>query len=378
MMIQLTAEQKIMQETARRIAKDKILPKAAEIDETGVYPKEIWDCLGENGLLGLCIPEEYGGAGVDLFTICLVMEELAKVCASTSLCIGVQSGGILPVIVAGSEEQKRKYLPKVASGKLISAIVITEPGGGSDVASMKCRAQRKDDKYILNGTKCFITNGGIAHVYSVFARTGAEGFRGISAFIVEKDCPGFYAGKVERKMGMKGSQTAELIFENCEVPKKNLIGAEGEGFRICMKTLDKSRPLIGIQAVGIAQGAFEYALNYAKERFQFGRPIAEFQAIQFMLADMAMQIEAARLLVYEAAFMAEKGDEKTPMFASMAKCFATDVAMKVTTDSVQILGGHGYMKDHPVERMMRDAKLLQIYEGTNQIQRNIIAKHLLM
>jgi len=376
-MIELTDEQKIMQETARRIAREKILPRAAEIDETGIYPKEIWDCLGENGFLGLCIPEEYGGAGVDLFTICLVMEELAKVCASTSLCIGVQSGGVLPVIVAGNEEQKRKYLPKVASGEFISAIGITEPGGGSDVASMKCKAQLKDDKYILNGTKCFITNGGIAHVYSVFARTGGEGYRGISAFIVEKDYPGFHVGKIERKMGMKGSQTAELIFENCEVPRENLIGTEGEGFKICMKTLDKSRPLIGIQAVGLAQGAFEYARNYAKERFQFGRPIAEFQAIQFMLADMATQIEAARLLVYQAAFMAEKGDERTPMFASMAKCFATDVAMKVTIDSVQILGGYGYMKDHPVERMMRDAKLLQIYEGTNQIQRNIIAKHIL-
>lgn len=377
MQFDLTEEQKMFRDSIRELVKEKVEPRAMEIDEKGEFPWDVVEVFRENGILGLPFAEEYGGQGADLLTLCIAMEEIAKACVNSSLILGCQELGSTPIKIAGSEEQKRKYLPDLASGEKLAAFGLTEPEAGSDAAAMKTRAEKRGDRYILNGTKCFITNGGVADTYTIFAMTDpVKGVRGISAFIVEKDFPGFTFGKHENKMGIRGSVTRELIFEDCEVPAENLLGEEGRGFAIAMMTLDRTRSSIGAQGVGVAAGALEFTINYMKERIQFGRPIAALQGLQFMVADLAMMIEAARSLVYRAATAVEKKEPGFSALSAMAKCFATDTAMKVTTDCVQLMGGYGYMKDYPVERMMRDAKITQIYEGTNQIQRVVISRHL--
>lgn len=384
MQYQLTEEQLMIRDNVRKLAQEVVSPRAGEIDATGEYPWDIYRLFAEQDLLGLSIPEEYGGSGADLLSYCLCVEEVAKVCATSSLIIAGQELGMFPLLLAGNEEQKKEWLPKIAKGEVMIAFGLTEQGAGSDVSSLKTRAVRQGDGYVLNGSKCFITNGGLADVYTVFATTAPEkGAKGISVFLVEKDTPGFSTGKKEEKMGIRGSQTTELVFEDVYVPAANLIGEEGRGFTVAMTTLDKTRPGIGAQALGIAQGAFDVALRYAQEREQFGKPIASFQGIQFMLADMAAAIEAARQLVYKTACamdQAARGEisqKEASRFSAMAKMVASDTAMRVTTDAVQILGGYGYTREFPVERMMRDAKITQIYEGTNQIQRVVIAKSLL-
>ena len=377
-MYELTEEQRMLQQTVRQLAKDKVEPRAAEIDEKGEYPWDMFELIRDNDLFALCFPEELEGAGADLLTVCVAIEELAKVCTNTALILGVCDLGSKPIMLAGNDDQRKKYIPPLARGEKQAAFGLTEPGAGSDAAAMTTRAVKKGDVYIMNGQKCFITNGGIADTYSIFAKTDdSAGVKGISAFIVQKDFPGFDIGKIEHKMGIRGSQTSELVFTDMEVPATNLLGKEGEGFKIAMMTLDRTRPTIGAQAVGIAQGALDHAVAYAKERVQFGGPIARLQGIQFMLADMAMQVEAARQLVYYSCAMVEKGGREASGISAMAKCFASDVAMKVTVDAVQVLGGYGYMAEYPLERMMRDAKITQIYEGTNQVQRVVIARHLL-
>lgn len=374
----LTEEQKMLQESIRELAKDKIEPRAMEIDEQAEFPWDILEVLRENEIMGLPFAEEYGGQGADLMTLCIAIEEIAKVCVNSSLILGCQELGSTPIKIAGSEEQKQKYIPGLASGEQLCAFGLTEPDAGSDAAAMKTRAEKKGDKYVLNGSKCFITNGGLADTYTIFAMTDAsKGVRGISAFIVEKDYGGFSIGKIENKLGIRGSVQSELIFDDCEVPVENLLGQEGIGFKIAMMTLDRTRASIGSQGVGCATGALEYTMDYMKERVQFGRPIAALQGLQFMVADLAMQLEAARQLVYRAACMVDAKEPGFSGISAMAKCFATDTAMKVTTECVQLMGGYGYMKDYPVERMMRDAKITQIYEGTNQIQRVVISRQLL-
>jgi len=381
---QLTEEQEMLRQIVKRLAEDKVSPRAAEIDEKDEYPWDLKELIAEQGLLGAGIPEEYGGTGAGLPSVCLIVEEIAKSSASVSLIVAAQELGMMPILVGGSEEQKQKYLPGIADGDQIAAFALTEPNAGSDAGSVKTKAVREGGKYLLSGQKCFITNGSIADVFTVFATTDPKaGLKGLSAFIVEKNYPGLSIGKKEHKMGIRGSETTEIIFDNCPVPAENLIGKEGDGFKIAMMTLDRTRPVIGAQAVGIAQGALDYALNYAKERVQFSKPIASFQGIQFMLADMATKVEAARQLVYKAAFLIESAAQNNvsaneiSRFSSMSKLFASDVAMQVTVDALQVLGGYGYMKEYPMERMMRDAKITQIYEGTNQIQRVVIAKNIL-
>lgn len=384
MFYQLTEEQEMLQQTVRRLAEEKVAPRAAEIDEKDEYPWDLKELFAQQELLGLGVPEEYGGTGFGLPSVCLAVEEVAKFSGSAALIIATQELGLMPILVAASEEQKKKYLPKVASGEHLIAFALTEPDAGSDAGSMKTTARRENDKYILNGSKCFITNGGLADVYTVFAKTDpSKGLKGISAFIMEKDTPGFTVGKKEKKMGIRGSQTCELSFENCPIPAENLLGKEGDGFKYAMMTLDRTRPVVGSQALGIAQGALDYAVRYSKERVQFGKPIASFQGLQFMMADMVTKVEAARHLIYKAAHLIESAAENNTsmneisIFSSMCKLFASDTAMQVTTDALQILGGYGYMKEYPMERMLRDAKITQIYEGTNQIQRVVIAKCLL-
>jgi alkylation response protein AidB-like acyl-CoA dehydrogenase len=374
----LSDEHLQIKQEIHRLAQERIKPRAKEIDEQGVYPMDILQLLSEYGYIGANMPEEYGGLGLDLLSFCLIVEEIARVCASSSQVAVVQELGTLPIMIGGSKELKQRYLPDLSSGKKIAAYALTEPNAGSDVRSLKTRAERDGDSYIINGQKMFISNGGVADIYSVFAQTD----NGITAFVVEKDTPGFEVGKLEKKMGIKGSPTAQLFFENCRVPAENRIGEEGEGWLIAMKTFDKSRPTVAAQALGIAQGAFDVALEYVQEREQFGKNISSFQGVQFMLADMATQIEAARGLVYKAASKVNEltATGKNPELtkgSSMAKMFASDVAMKVTTDAVQLLGGYGFIHEYEVERMMRDAKITQIYEGTNQIQRVVIAKNLL-
>ncbi|MDY6796385.1 MAG: acyl-CoA dehydrogenase family protein [Actinomycetota bacterium] len=377
-MYELNEEQKMLQQTVRQLAKDKVEPRAVEIDATQEYPWDMFELLRDNDLLALCFPEELDGAGADLLTVCLAIEELARVCVNTSLILGVCKLGSQPIMLAGNDEQLKKYIPPLARGDVQCAFGLTEPGAGSDAAAMSTKAVKKGDVYVINGQKCFITNGGIADTYSVFGLTDdSVGVKGISAFIVEKNFPGFEVAKIEHKMGIRGSRTAELVFTDMEVPAENLLGKEGEGFKIAMMTLDRTRPSIGAQAVGLAQGALDYAVSYAKERVQFGGPIGRLQGIQFMLADMAIQVEAARHLVYRSAAMMESAGREASAVSAMAKCFASDTAMKITVDAVQILGGVGYMTEYPLERMMRDAKITQIYEGTNQIQRVVIARHLL-
>jgi alkylation response protein AidB-like acyl-CoA dehydrogenase len=377
-MYELNEEQRMLQQTVRQLARDKVEPRAADIDASGEYPWDMFELLRDNDMMGLCFPEELDGSGADLLSICVAIEELAKVCTSTSLILGVCKLGSQPIMLAANDEQLKKYIPPLARGEKQCAFGLTEPGAGSDAAAMTTRAVLKGDKYVVNGQKCFITNGGIADTYSIFAKTDeSSGVKGISAFIVEKDFPGFEIGKIEHKMGIRGSQTCELVFSDMEVPAENLLGAEGTGFRTAMMTLDRTRPSIGAQALGIAQGALDHAVAYAKERVQFGAPIAKLQGIQFMIADMAMQVEAARQLVYYSADLVERAGREASGVSAMAKCFAADTAMKVTVDAVQVLGGYGYMVEYPLERMMRDAKITQIYEGTNQVQRVVIARHLL-
>jgi alkylation response protein AidB-like acyl-CoA dehydrogenase len=371
-------EEAMILDVVRQLVAEKVAPRAAEIDERGEYPQDIRKLFAENDLLGIPIPAEYGGLGGTFSTYVKVVEEIAKACASSSLIVAVQELGMLPILIGGSEEQKKNYLPKIASGDWIAAYALTEAGSGSDAAgSMRTRAEKRGDTYILNGQKIWITNGSVADVVCVFAVTDPDkGANGISAFIVEKTFPGFQVGKLEKKMGIRGSPTVELVFDNCEVPAANLLGNEGEGFKIAMKVLDKSRPGIAAQALGIAAGALEYATKYAQERVAFGKPIGQQQGVGFMLADMKTEVEAARLLLYEAARKCDESAEDVTLWAAMCKLKCGDVAMRVTTDAVQVLGGYGYSVDYPVERMMRDAKITQIYEGTQQIQRLVISRSL--
>jgi alkylation response protein AidB-like acyl-CoA dehydrogenase len=373
-----TDEESLILASVRQLVADRVAPRAAEIDESGEFPMDLKELFAQNDLLGIPIPIEYGGLGGTFLTYVKVVEEIAKACASSSLIVAVQELGMLPILIAGSEEQKSKYLPKLASGEWIAAYALTESTSGSDAAgSMRTRAERRGDSYIINGTKIWITHGGLADVVCVFAVTDpSQGPKGISAFIVEKGFKGFHVGKKERKMGIRGSPTVELNFEDCVVPAANLLGTEGEGFKVAMKVLDKSRPGIAAQALGIAAGALEYATNYSKERVAFGKPIGQHQGVGFMLADMKTEVEAARLLLYEAARKCDEGATDVTLWAAMAKLKCGDVAMAVTTDAVQVLGGFGYSAEYPVERMMRDAKITQIYEGTQQIQRLVIARAL--
>ncbi len=374
----LSEDEQSLIEAIGEIARERVAPRAAEIDHTAQFPWDMKELLAQQDILAMPYPEEYGGLGSSELAVVMAIEELSRNCATTGLLLAVQQLGSLPIMLMGNEEQKRKYLPSLASGEWLAAFGLTEAGSGSDAAAMQTFAVRSGDKYILNGSKRFITNGGLAHVNSIFAITDTKvGTRGISAFIVEKDFPGFSIGRIEDKMGIKGSQTAELIFTDCEVPAENLLGHEGDGFKIAMMTLDRTRPGVGAQALGIAQGALDLAVSYSKQRVQFNRPISDNQGIQFMLADMATKVEAARLLVYNAAEMIDRGEPNFSKYSSMAKLYASDIAMEVTGDAVQVLGGYGYMKEYPAERMMRDAKITQIYEGTNQIQRMVIARALL-
>jgi len=370
----LTEEQKMIVDICRQIVAERIVPVRAELDESGTFPREIINEIGESDLFRIFIPEEFEGMGTGIFEVCLATEELSRGDLSVATSYAASGLGIIPILIAGSDEQKKRFLPQVASGSKLAAFGLTEAEAGSDAGGIRTTAKKDGDFYILNGTKQWITNGGEADIYTIFAMTNPQkGIRGASAIIVEKGTPGFEFGKKEDKLGIRASATRELIFTDCRVPKENLLGGEGMGFIIAMKTFDQSRPAVGAQAVGVAQGALEEALNYSKIRKQFGTPISSFQAIQHMLADMETNIEAARALVYHAARVMDSGEKNVTRLSSMAKLFASDMAMKVTVDAVQILGGYGFMKEYPVEKMMRDAKITQIYEGTNQIMRNIIA-----
>ena len=369
----LTDDQKMIRDLAAQIAREKIAPIAAEFDESGEFPWEIVKTLAQADLYRVFIPTEYDGLGGGVFEMCLVVEELSRACGGISLCYAASALGTIPIILYGTEEQKKKYLPKLAAGEIVAAFGLTEAGAGSDAAGIKTTAKPDGDSYVINGTKQWITNGGEASIYTVIALTDpARGVRGSSAILVEKDHPGFTFGKKENKMGIRASATRELVFQDCRVPKSALLGKEGQGFLVAMRTLDQSRPGVASQALGIAQGALDKAVEYSRERQQFGKPISAFQGMQFMLADMATQVEAARALTYAAAKSIDAGEKDVSRMSAMAKVFASDTAMKVTTDAVQVLGGYGYMKEYPVEKMMRDAKITQIYEGTNQIQREVI------
>ena len=374
----LTEEQEILQKVVREFARKKVAPKAAEYDRTEEFPWDNITVMAELDLMGIPIPEKFGGAGLDTVSYMLTIEEISKACAATGAILAVHtSAGTMPILLFGTEEQKQKYLPALASGKKIGAFALTEPGAGSDASRVATTAVRDGDFYILNGAKCFITNGGAAEIYTVFASMDkTKGTKGITAFIVEKGTPGFSIGKKEKKMGIRASSTTELIFENCQIPAENRLGEEGKGFKIAMMVLDGARIGIGSQALGIAQAAYEEALQYAKVREQFGKPIASLQAVSFMLADMAIQIEAARQLVYHTATLKDQGLPYGKE-AAMAKTFASDTAVAVALDAIQIMGGYGYSREYPVERLFRDAKITQIYEGTNQIQRVVIASHIL-
>ncbi|MDA8365961.1 MAG: acyl-CoA dehydrogenase family protein [Actinomycetota bacterium] len=375
----LTDTHRQFRAAVRQMAEDRIAPHAMSVDRDEAFPWESYKALTEMELPALAFAPEYGGAGADMVTQAIAAEELARVCASTSVTFLVTKLGMLPVMNFASEELKREYLPKVASGQSQASYCLSEADAGSDVAAMRCRAVRDGDSYILNGTKYWITNAGVSDTYTVFAKTDPDaGHRGISCFLVEKDW-GVKVAKLEHKLGLRGSPTGEVVFEDVRVPASHRIGEEGEGFRIAMHTLDRSRPTIGAQAVGIAQGAIDYATGYMQQRKAFGKPIADLQGLRFMVADMAMKTEAARGLVYQACSLIDAGDPEgeLTMVGAMAKCFASDTAMAVTTDAVQLLGGYGYTTEFPVERFMRDAKITQIYEGTNQIQRVVISKAVL-
>ncbi|MBC8389692.1 MAG: acyl-CoA dehydrogenase family protein [Actinobacteria bacterium] len=374
----LTEEQQMIIDICRQIVDERIIPARAELDEKGIFPTEILKEVGKSDLFRLFVPEEYGGMGTGIFEVCIATEELSRGDMSVATSYAASGLGFIPILIYGSEEQKKKYLPQLASGEKLAAFGLTESEAGSDVGGIRTTAKLDGDYYILNGTKQWITNGGEADIYTIFAMTDpGKGARGASTFIVEKGTPGFNFGKKEDKLGIRSSATRELIFTDCKIPRENIITREGMGFIIAMKTFDQSRPAVGAQAVGVAQAALEEALNYSKVRKQFGSTIASFQAIQHMLADMATYVEAARALIYHTAKVIDSGEKNIGRLSAMSKLFASDMAMKVTIDAVQILGGYGYMKDYPVERMMRDAKITQIYEGTNQIQRNIIALDLI-
>jgi len=374
----LTDVQKMIRELTRKVAQEKIKPVAAKYDQSEEFPWDIMEILAKADLFAIFVPQEYGGTGGGVLDLCIATEELSAACGGIAVCYAASALGTFPIILFGDEEQKKKYLPDLASGKKIAAFGITEPEAGSDASAIKTTAKKEGEHYVLNGLKHFITNGGDAQIYTVIAMTDkAKGARGASAFIVEKGTPGLTFGKKEDKLGIRASSTSELIFTDCKIPKENLLSKEGMGFIITMKTFDMSRPGVAAQALGIAQGALDVAVKYAKERKQFGKSISSFQGIQWMLADMATQIEAARALVYSCAREIDAGSKNVGKDSAMAKMFASDVAMKVATDAVQILGGYGYMKDYPAEKYMRDAKITQIYEGTNQIQRNIIALSLI-
>jgi len=374
-----TAEHDELRAVVRELAVERIAPRAAEIDEKAEFPHDLKELLAQQDLLGTCFEERHGGTNLDTIAQTILVEEIARADATTSLIPIVQKLGALPIILAGSDEQKDRYFPRLASGEWLAAFALTEAAAGSDVASNRMRAARDGDDYVLNGSKRFITHGSVANLLTVFALTDAAagGRKGMSAFIVETDSPGFAAPRVEHKMGIRGSPTAELTFDDVRVPAANRIGDEGEGFRIAMETLDRSRLGIAAQAVGIAQGAVDASVTYAADRQQFGKSITEFQGIQFMLADMASQTEAARQLTYAAAAQVDARARDLPYWTSSAKLIAGDTAMRVTTDAVQVLGGYGYITEYPVERMMRDAKITQLYEGTQQIQRLIVARQLL-
>ncbi|HEY3206019.1 MAG TPA: acyl-CoA dehydrogenase family protein [Gaiellaceae bacterium] len=375
----LTDEQREIRDLLRDLSRERIAPRAAEIDKSAEFPWDVVELFREHDLFGVMFDEEYGGAGASALMTLVAIEEVSKVCATSGLILAVQELGSLGIKLAGSEEQKRRFLPRLASGEWLPAYALTEPGSGSDSAAMRSEARREGDSYVINGSKRFITNAGVASLYVVFAKTNpSAGHDGISAFVVEADAPGFEVGRIEPKMGIKGSTTGEIFFDDCRVPADNLLGEEGDGFRIAMRILDRSRPGIGAQGLGLAQGATDYALEYAKSRETMGKPIAQHQLIAATLADMETKCEAARGLLYKCGQMIDEdvdGPELTKISA-MAKLYCTDVAMDVTTDAVQILGGYGYMQEYPVERMMRDAKITQIYEGTNQIQRLVIAREM--
>lgn len=369
----LTEEQKMIKDLAHRIAEEKIRPVAAKYDKTEEFPWEVIKAIADAGLFGLFIPEEYGGMSVGVMNLCLATEELSRACGGIAVCYAASALGTFPIVLFGNDAQKRKYLPDLASGKKVAAFGITEPEAGSDASAIKTTARKEGNYYILNGLKHFITNGGDAETYSVIAMTNKDkGARGASAFIVEKGTPGFSFGKKEDKFGIRASSTRELIFDNCKIPAENLLAKEGMGFIVTMRTFDMSRPGVAAQALGIGQGALELAVKYAKERQQFGKSISSNQGIQWMMADMATEIEAARALIYSCARAIDAGVKDVSKESAMAKMYASDVAMKVTLDALQIFGGYGYMKDYPIEKYVRDAKITQIYEGTNQIQRNII------
>ncbi|MBA5226237.1 MULTISPECIES: acyl-CoA dehydrogenase [Streptomyces] len=370
-------EHDMLRDAIRSLAEAKIAPHAAAVDEEARFPQEALDALVANDLHAVHVPESYGGAGADALATVLVIEEVARVCASSSLIPAVNKLGSLPVILSGSEELKKKYLGPLAKGDAMFSYCLSEPDAGSDAAGMKTKAVRDGDFWVLNGVKRWITNAGVSEYYTVMAVTDpTKRSKGISAFVVEKSDEGVSFGAPEKKLGIKGSPTREVYLDNVRIPADRMIGEEGTGFATAMKTLDHTRITIAAQALGIAQGALDYAKGYVKERKQFGKPIADFQGIQFMLADMAMKIEAARQLTYAAAAKSERGDSDLTFQGAAAKCFASDVAMEVTTDAVQLLGGYGYTRDYPVERMMRDAKITQIYEGTNQVQRIVMARNL--
>ncbi len=374
----LNEEQQMIVDICKQIVEERIKPVRAELDEKEIFPSDILKEIGQSDLFRLFIPEEYDGMGTGIFEVSLATEELSRGCLSVATSYAASGLGFLPILIAGSEEQKKKYMPDLASGKKLAAFGLTEPEAGSDAGGIKTKAEKNGEYYILNGAKQWITNGGEADIYTIFAMTNPKkGSRGASAFILEKGMEGFEFGKKENKMGIRASATRELIFNNCKVPAENILSREGTGFLIAMKTLDKSRPAVGAQAVGVAQAALEEALNYSKVRKQFNSTISSFQAIRHMLADMATKVEAARSLVYHAAKLIDSGQKNVSRISAMAKMFASDIAMQVTTDAVQIFGGYGYMKEYPVEKMMRDAKILQIYEGTNQIQRDVIALDLI-
>ncbi|MFB4163905.1 acyl-CoA dehydrogenase family protein [Alteribacillus sp. JSM 102045] len=379
MSISISQEQDLLVNTIKRFSEEKVAPLAEKIETTGEYPDELVEQMNNIGIMGLPYETRYGGGGGSTLTMSMAIEELAKVCANTAMVPTTQELGAMPLIIGGNEEQHKRFLPNISTGDWRVAFALTEPEAGSDVASMRTKAERDGDHYVINGVKRFSSYADIANIICVFAKTDpSKGSKGISSFVVNKDeTPGITIGKKENKMGFKGFAACEIYFDNVIVPKENLLSEEGKGFKIAMKTLDKTRPLVAAVGVGLAQGALNYAMDYSKERIQFGQPISDFQGIQWMIADMATEVEAARQLVYKAADVIDQDSLDAPLHGAMAKCFATDIAMKVTTNALQILGGNGYMKDYPMERYFRQAKLLQIVEGTNQIQRNVIAKQLL-
>ncbi len=374
----LTDSQIELRDLAKRIAREKVKPVRAKHDREGSFPWDMVEEFAKAGLFGVYLPEEYGGTNGGVLELCIVTEELSRICGGISLAVAATALGTFPILLSGNDEQKERYLPILANGESLAGFCLTEPNAGSDAGSIQTRAELKGDKYILNGVKHFITNGSAAKIYTVIASTNpSRGSRGASAFIVEEGFPGMRYGKIEDKLGIRASKTSEVIFEDCEVPVENRLGREGEGFKVAMQTLDRSRPGVASQALGIAQGALDLAAEYAGKRIQFGQSIASFQGIQFMLADMATQVEASRALIYSLAKMIDSGAKKISKESAMCKVYASDVAMKVTTDAVQIFGGYGYMRDYPIEKFMRDAKITQIYEGTNQIQRSVIARNLI-